>query len=232
MGGGGRLVTDRADGVTDADGPPVRSIRVAVVDDHPAMREGTAALLAREPDLDVVATGGSAADARRILSADPPPDVMLLDIRMGTEGGLDVLASEGAGRTAIVLLTAYDYPQYEDAAMGLGAAGFVVKSAPVADLVAAVRHAATGALVFRRRSRAPAPGLTTRERRVVALVAAGHSNDEVAADLGLSSKTIEVALSRLYRRYSLSSRTELAALAVREGWLDVPELAGDPPRGG
>ena len=105
-----------------------------------------------------MATGGSAVDARLILSADLRPDVMLLDIRMGAEGGLDVLAGEGGGQTAIVLLTAYDYPQYEDAAMSLGAAGFVVKSAPVADLVAAVRHAATGALVFRRRSRAPAPG--------------------------------------------------------------------------
>ena len=163
-------------------------------------------------------------------SADPPPDVMLLDIRMGAEGGLDVLAGEGGGQTAIVLLTAYDYPQYEDAAMSLGAAGFVVKSAPVADLVAAVRHAATGALVFRRRSRAPAPGITARERRIVVLLAAGHSNDEIAADLGLSSKTIEVALSRLYRRFSVSSRTELATLAVRGGWLDVPDAARMPPR--
>lgn len=205
-------------------------IRLAVVDDHPAMREGTAALLAREPDLDVVATGGSAAEARRILAMDPPPDVLLLDIRMGAEGGLDVLATAGTTQTAIVLLTAYDYPQYEDAALGLGAAGFVVKSAPVADLVAAVRHAATGALVFRRCSRALSPGFATRERRIVMLVAAGHSNGEIAAELGLSIKTIEVALSRLYRRFSVASRTELATLAVRDGWLDVPDVAPTPPR--
>ena len=203
-------------------------IRVAVVDDHPPMREGTAALLAREPDLDVVATGGSAAEAREILAMDPPPDVLLLDIRMGAEGGLDVLATTGRVQTAIVLLTAYDYPQYEDAAMSLGAAGFVVKSAPVADLVAAVRHAATGALVFRRRSRAAAPGLTPRERHVVALLAAGRSNDEIALDLGFSSKTIEVALSRLYRRFEVASRTELATLAVRDGWLDLPDVGGKP----
>ena len=62
------------------------------------------------------------------------------------------------------------------------------------------------------------------------LLAAGHSNDEIAADLGLSSKTIEVALSRLYRRFSVSSRTELATLAVRGGWLDVPDAAPMPPR--
>jgi DNA-binding NarL/FixJ family response regulator len=223
-------VTGQAWAETDANDPPGRSIRVAVVDDHPAMREGTAALLAREPDIDVVATGGSAAEARRILAADPPPDVMLLDVRMGAEGGLDVLASEEPGLTAIVLLTAYDYAQYEDAAMGLGAAGFIPKSAPVADLVAAIRLAAAGALVFRRRSRVPKHGFTARERRTVALLAEGRSNDEIAADLGLSSKTIEVTLSRLYRRFGVASRTELATLAVRDGWLDVPELAVDGTR--
>jgi DNA-binding NarL/FixJ family response regulator len=206
-----------------------RPIRIAVVDDHPAMREGTAALLAREPDLEVVATGGSAVEARRILATEPPPDVLLLDIRMGDEGGLDVLATSDATRTAIVLLTAYDYPQYEEAAMRLGAAGFVLKNAPVPDLIAAVRQAAGGAIVFRRRPRSMPPGLSPRERRVVSLVAAGRSNDEIAADLALSVKTIEVALSRLYRRFGVASRTELATVVLRDGWLDIPELAHPEP---
>ncbi len=204
------------------DAGTTHAIRIAVVDDHPAMREGTAALLAREPDLEVVATGGSAAEARRILAIEPPPDVLLLDIRMGQEGGLDVLATSGATRTAIVLLTAYDYPQYEEAAMRLGAAGYVLKNAPVPDLIAAVRQAAAGALVFRRRQRSVLPGLSSRERRVVSLVAAGRSNDEIAADLGLSVKTIEVTLSRLYRRFGVASRTELATIVLRDGWLDIP----------
>jgi DNA-binding NarL/FixJ family response regulator len=198
------------------------TIRVAVVDDHPAMREGTAALLAREPDLVVVGTGGSADEARVLLNADPPLDVLLLDVRLGEEGGLDILAEPAASRAAVVLLTAFDYPQYERVAMELGAAGFVVKSAPLPDLLAAVRRAAAGELVFRRRSPGPTTVLTDRERRVIALMAEGRSNDEIAGSLTVSTKTIEVALSRLYRRFTVSSRTELVARAIRDGWLDLP----------
>lgn len=200
------------------------TIRVAVVDDHPAMREGTAALLAREPDLVVVGTGGSADDARRLLAADPPPDVLLLDVRLGEEGGLDVMAEPAASRAAVVLLTAFDYPQYERVAMDLGAAGFVIKSAPVADLMAAIRRAAAGELVFRRRPAGLDSGLTDRERRIIALMAEGRSNDEIAGSLAVSTKTVEVALSRLYRRFRISSRTELVARAIRDGWLDLPSL--------
>lgn len=199
-------------------------LRVAVVDDHPAMREGTAALLGQEADIEVVATGATAADARRILASSQPPDVLLLDIRLGDEGGLDVLRSDGPeARTAIVLVTAYDQPQYEEAGLRLGAAGFVLKSAPVAELKDAVRRAAAGQLVFRRHSgHAAAADLSARERTIVVLVAEGRSNDEIAARLGLSAKTIEVALSALYRRFAVVSRTELVARALREGWLDVP----------
>jgi DNA-binding NarL/FixJ family response regulator len=205
--------------------PDVRpTIRVAVVDDHPAMREGTAALLAREPDLVVVGTGGSADEARRLLTADPPPDVLLLDVRLGEEGGLDILAEPAASRAAVVLLTAFDYPQYERVAMELGAAGFVVKSAPLRELLAAVRRAAAGELVFRRRRPAAAAVLTDRERRVIALMSEGRSNDEIAGSLTVSTKTVEVTLSRLYRRFTVSSRTELVARAIRDGWLDLPSV--------
>lgn len=121
-----------------------------------------------------------------------------------------------------MLLTAFDYPQYERVAMDLGAAGFVVKSAPVADLLAAIRRAAAGELVFRRRRPGADAGLTERERRVIALMAEGRSNDEIGGSLAVSTKTIEVSLSRLYKRFTLSSRTELVARAIRDGWLDVP----------
>lgn len=201
---------------------PEQRIRVAVVDDHPAMREGTAALLAREPDLMVIGTGGSADDARRLLAADLPPDVLLLDVRLGEEGGLDVLAEPDASRAAVVLLTAFDYPQYERVARELGAAGFVLKSAPVPDLLAAIRRAAAGELVFRRRRLGADTDLSERERRVISLVAEGRSNDEIGTMLALSTKTIEVALSRLYRRFNVATRAELVARAARDGWLDLP----------
>jgi DNA-binding NarL/FixJ family response regulator len=202
-------------------------IRLALVDDHPIVRDGTAALLDAQPDLDVVATGASLAEARAILARTDPPDVLLLDIRLGEESGLTLLGTDGAPeerRTAIVLLTAFDYPQYAAAALRLGAAGFVVKTAPVAELVAAVRTAAAGRLAFDDRSRGPLDQLTARELEVARLATAGRSNDEIGQALGIATKTVEAHLGRLYARFGVASRTELAARALREGLLDLPPL--------
>ena len=89
------------------DAGPTALTRIAVVDDHPVFREGTAALLAREPDFDVVALGASPEDALAIASAADAPDVLLLDVRLGDDSGLRVLESL-ARRTAVVIVTAYD----------------------------------------------------------------------------------------------------------------------------
>src|SRR5271157_2636968 len=106
-------------------------IRVAIVDDHPVVREGTAALVGRQTGLRIVGTAASLEGAAPFL--DPAAvDVLLLDIRLGTDSGLALLGSD-APKPAIVVLTAYDYPQYVAAALRLGAAGFVVKTAPVAE---------------------------------------------------------------------------------------------------
>jgi DNA-binding NarL/FixJ family response regulator len=203
-------------------------IRLALVDDHPIVRDGTAALLDAQPDFAVVATGASLAEARAILARPDPPDVLLLDIRLGDEeSGLTLLGADGAleeRRTAIVLLTAFDYPQYAAAALRLGAAGFVVKTAPVADLVAAVRGAAEGRLAFDERSRGPLDQLTPRELEVARLATAGRSNDEIGQALGIATKTVEAHLGRLYARFGVASRTELTARALREGLLDLPPL--------
>jgi DNA-binding NarL/FixJ family response regulator len=198
-----------------------RPIRVAIVDDHPVVREGTAALLADVPGLCIAGTAGSLEDSAALL--DPGAvDVLLLDIRLGSQSGLELLRSGGSGRLpAIVVLTAYDYPQYAAAALRLGAAGFVLKTAPIADLVSAIRTAAAGGLAFGVRP-GPAAILTARERDVVALVTEGRSNDEIGALLGISSKTVEAHLRRLFDRLGLQSRTELATRALREGWLEVP----------
>ena len=196
-------------------------IRVAIVDDHPVVREGTAALLDGQPGLQMVGTAASLDEAAPLL--DPSlVDVLLLDIRLGSESGFSVLRG-GAPRPAIVVLTAYDYPQYAAAALRLGASGFVVKTAPIAELVDAIRRAASGGLAFGRKPdlSAPAP-LTRRELDVVRLVVDGRSNDEIGAELGIASKTVEAHLRRLFDRLGLQSRTELATRALREGWLEVP----------
>ena len=197
-----------------------RPIRIAIVDDHPVVREGTAALLATVPGLCIAGTAGSLEDSIPLL--DPAAvDVLLLDIRLGSQSGLTLLGGK-ASLPAIVVLTAYDYPQYAAAALRLGASGFVLKTAPIAELVEAIRRAASGGLAFGVRPIGLAPIFTAREREVVALVVEGRSNHEIGAALGITSKTVEAHLSRLFDRLGLQSRTELATRALREGWLEVP----------
>jgi len=198
------------------------TIRVGVIDDHPVVGEGTAALLRTQEDLVVVGVAVSLDAARGSALTDRGAvDVLLLDIRLGTDSGLHLLGDDDL--PAVIVLTAYDYPQYAEAALTLGAAGFVLKTAPLAELVGAIRRVAAGELAFAVRPRTTGRShLTTREHEVVRLVAEGRSNDEIGVALGIGSKTVETHLSRVFERFGISSRAELAARAVREGWLDVP----------
>lgn len=193
-------------------------IRVAVVDDHPLVREGTAAIVARADDMEIAGVAGSLDELRPML--DGSVDVLLLDLRLGQESGFELLrGSAGVTLPAVVCLTSYDYPQYADAAMRLGASGFVVKTAPTSELLDAVRRVAAGGMAFGIR---PGRGvvLSDRERQVVQLIVAGASNDEIGAQLGISARTVESHLRRLFDRTQVASRTELASRALREGWLE------------
>lgn len=193
-------------------------IRVAVVDDHPLVREGTAAIVDRQADMEIAGVAGSLEEMGPIL-ASASVQVLLLDLRLGEESGFDLLRRADGPMPAVVVLTSYDYPQYADAALRLGAAGFVVKTAPTGELLDAIRRAASGGLHFGVR---PGGGvsLSEREREVLRLVIDGASNDEIGARLGISSRTAESHLRRLFERLAVASRTELAARALREGWLE------------
>ena len=198
-------------------------IRLLIVDDHPVVRDGTAALLAAQAGIDVVGTAGSIEEATALIAA-VPADVLLLDIRLGTDSGLQLLTETADDAPAIIVLTAYDYPQYAEAALRLGASGFVLKTAPLAELLDAIRRVAAGGMAFSIRPRAAGglARLSERELDVVRLVVEGRSNDEIASRLGIGAKTVESHLRRLFERLDLASRTELATRALREGWLDVP----------
>lgn len=200
---------------------PALPIRVAVVDDHPVVREGTAAIVDAAPDLELVGTAGDLEEAVPLLDASAV-DVLLLDLRLGTDFGLRALQERSANLPAVVIVTSYDYPQYVDAALRLGAAGYVLKTAPIAELLDAIRGAAAGRLAFGVRPGVPGTRLSPREREVVAAVVDGLSNDEIASRLGIAPKTVESHLRRLFERLGLASRTELATRALREGWLEIP----------
>jgi DNA-binding NarL/FixJ family response regulator len=206
--------------------PPELPIRLLIVDDHPVVREGTAALLAAQPGIAVAGTAGSIKEATTLLELIAA-DVLLLDIRLGTDSGLRLLTEatpRDQTRPAVIVLTSYDYPQYAEAALRLGASGFVLKTAPIAELLDAIRRVASGGLAFsvRPRSGAAIARLSERELDVVRLVVDGRSNDEIGARLGIGPKTVESHLRRLFERFDLASRTELATRALREGWLEVP----------
>lgn len=214
-----------ANDVTDAElrmADAGEQIRLAIVDDHPVLRDGLASLLDREPDLAIVATGATASDATRLL-ASPDIDVVVLDVRLGQASGFESLsdAMPDAPRPAVVVLTAFDYPQYAEAALRLGASAFVLKSAPINELLGAIRRAAAGGLTFSKRP-GPAVSLTRRELEVIRLVSEGRSNDEIATALGMGPKTVETHLRKVFERHDIASRTELAARAIREGWLELP----------
>ena len=204
-------------------------IRVAIVDDHPATAEGLAALLGREADIEVVGSAGDLAGARRLIEASRP-QVVLCDIDLAGERGFELLDDTGPGRPAVVFLTSYDLPAFYAAALERGAAGYLLKTAPLAEILRAIRTVASGGSAFSISGLQSAHGAlkppSGREMQVIGLVAAGRSNDEIATALAIEPATVESHLRRLFGRYGIANRTELALLAVSEGWTDITRPPG------
>lgn len=202
-------------------------IRVALVDDHPTTLAGLAATLALAPGIVVVGSVGTRDTWSRLVAASDP-DVALVDIMLGdAPGGLSILADAArAGRPAVILVSAHDTPFFHIRAVELGARGFVPKTAPPERFAAAIRAVAAGRTAFDRAVGAelragPTPP-SGREVAVIELVVAGRSNDEIGARLAISERTVESHLRRLFARYGLASRTQLALVALERGWV-APE---------
>ena len=202
------------------DGP----VRVGVVDDHPSILAAISAAIDADPDLTLSGTGRTLEDAVELLGRS---DVLLCDVQLEESSGLRVLevASQVEPAPAVLLISGHGHHSVIRAAVERGAAGYLDKGVEVDTIIAAVRTVAGGGTVYsaadlaemRRAPRTP----SDRERQVIAAVVAGRTNAEIAAGLGLSEKTIETHLHRLFDRYAVMSRTELAVLAVGEGWVPV-----------
>ncbi len=198
-------------------------IRVALVEDHPAIAEGLAALLAQRDDILVLGTAASALAAKALIERETP-DVVLCDIRLiDATDGLDVLADH-VQRSAFLMLSSYSQPSYFVRAMELGARGYISKLSTIAEIVAAIRAVAAGGTSFssdvRRSMRTALRRPTARELEILVLLAAGDGNIEIARRLGLRVKTVESQLRRLFDRYDVESRSGLVHLALQQGWLD------------
>jgi Response regulator containing a CheY-like receiver domain and an HTH DNA-binding domain len=200
-------------------------IRVGLVDDHPVVLSGLDTALATVDDIEIVVRGGSLAEARAIASRDDI-DVLLLDVRLPDGNGLELLDEVSRrGRPAVLILSSFRSRQYVAAALRFGASGFLLKTTPLEDLIAAIHVIANGGTAFTtdqiRDAQQGFVTLSQREREIIGLVLGGRSNDEIAVALRTSRKTVEFHLTRLYERFKVMTRVELALRADQEGWLDI-----------
>jgi DNA-binding NarL/FixJ family response regulator len=201
-------------------------IRLAIIEDHPAIADGLTALLRDEPDLTVVGTARDGVAADRLIETQSP-EVILCDIRLGgAVDGLDILSHHTPG-PAFIMLSAYSYPSYYVAAVEHGAKGYLSKMASIDQILKAVRTVAAGGTAFpddvRRAVRAALRPPTPREAQILALVAEGQANSEIAEHLSLRVKTVESQLRRMFDRYDVTSRTSLVRVAQQQGWLEGGE---------
>lgn len=204
------------------------TIRVLIIDDHPLVVEGLLGALGRNPAITVVGTAGTLAEARREIEAEGP-DIALLDLRLPDGSGTEILSEYQTleAAPAFIVLSTFLTTQYVNAAIALGASGFLLKTSSTDEIVAAIEDVVGGRLAFtaeqlRASWRAGWTPLTGRERAIIAGVMAGRSNDELSMDLSISRKTVEAYLGRLFDRFNVVTRTELAVLAEREQWLALP----------
>lgn len=210
----------------DARGEAGGAIRIVLADDHAAMRESLRLLLEGEADIDVIAETDSLQAVMGHVNARRP-DVLVLDLGIGDHGsGIEALARvhREARDTRIVVLTMNDDPTFATRALDNGAKGLVLKDMADSDLPAAVRDASRGkryvspSLVAKLRGEQGKPDedkLTPREREVLRLIALGHTSVEIAAQLGLSPRTIETHRARIHRKLGLDTRAELVSYALR-----------------
>jgi two-component system response regulator NreC len=212
-------------------------IRAVVVDDHAVVRSGIKLLLDREEDIEVVGEAGNAKDAvfrARALK----PDVILLDVVMPGQSGIEVLPSllKEAPDARVLVLSMQDDPSYVREAFAAGASGYVLKEAADEEVVAAVRaiadgrsyvHPALGARLVaaeaQERAAAEADPLSDREREVLRLLALGHTNQEIAKMLYISVRTAETHRAHIMQKLRLETRAELVRYALSHGLLEEEE---------
>jgi DNA-binding NarL/FixJ family response regulator len=216
-------------------------IRVLIVDDHAVVRRGLRAFVESESALEVIGEAGDGEQAIDLLNewrtlGRPAPDVVLMDLQMPRMGGAEATERITARHpdVKVVILTSFGEVERVHAALAAGAAGYLLKDAEPEEVATAIRAAAAGevhldsavAAQLTRRMSAPRIGLTAltaREREILALVAQGYANREIAERLVISERTARTHVSNVLSKLRLASRTQAALLAIREGLIPPPD---------
>jgi len=208
------------------------TVTLVLADDHTVVRKGLRLLLEGEPGMQVVAEAGTVPDAERLTRAHRP-SVLVLDLNMPGGSSLEAIdrLRESAPQTAIVVLTMQDDPAFARRALQSGARGFVLKEAADDELLEAIRLAAAGDTYLNPRLGArlaaqpedsgPPDDLTEREVEVLRLIALGHTNAEIGAQLYLSTRTVETHRAHIQQKLRRSSRAELVRYALEHDLVDV-----------
>ena len=221
----------------------IHNIRILLADDHALLRQGTAELLRREPDLVVV---GEASDGQRAveLAEALKPDLVIMDVRMPVLSGIEAtrIIRHSMPNVRVLALTAHDDLQYVFSLLQAGASGYLLKTAPIRDLVDAIHRVLVGEtsidpaiaekITLHQTALAEhAPGseaepvileeLTARELTVLQFLARGLSNQAIAEALSISDRTVQAHLTRLFSKMNVGSRLEAVLMAIRLGWLTL-----------
>ncbi len=208
-----------------------RVIRVLLADDHRVVRAGIRQLLENAADIRVIAEAGDGEEAK-VLIQEHHPDVVVVDIQMPKASGIEVArwVREHMPEVGVLILTAYDDDPYAMAVLRAGANGYILKTASAEDLIRAVQEVYEGKSVldplitrklvssfFSQASRMPLEALTEREEEVLRLAAKGYTNKAIGVQLGISDRTVQGHLARIFAKLQASSRTEAVMRAVALG---------------
>ena len=214
--------------------PPAEAnvIRILIVDDHPVVRDGLAAILGTQSDFVIAGEADSGSQAlERFESLQP--DIVLLDLEMPGMDGISVIRQlrENHPAVRVLVFTAFDTDERILGALQAGAKGYLLKGAPRMELFNAVRVVHTGGsllqpvvasrLLEQLAGPQRAEELTPREEAVLALLARGKQNKEIAAELDISERTVKFHLSAIYGKLGAGNRTEAVTIALQQGWVEI-----------
>jgi DNA-binding NarL/FixJ family response regulator len=207
----------------------IEKMRVMVVDDHPLMRVGIAAIINARPDMSVVAQAGSGEEAVSLFQ-HCKPDVTLMDLRLpGKMGGVEAIAAihTGSPRARFIVVTTYEGDEDIHRALEAGAQGYIIKGMPYQTLVEALQRVHAGGrflpppVARALASRMPDSDLSARELEVLRLLVGGKSNRDIGTELGITEATVKSHVSTILMRLNVSDRTQAVVSALQRGLIHL-----------